>query len=305
MPWLFGSRMTGVMTSREQASGDSDVVLLAGIDLGPEQDPAVEWDAIGSHLPHLIGGFQGRYPDGSGWIVVIQKSPEHLVSDVTVGGRPGEGFDDYVESTGELAMVDGLMRALWFNHEASLTGADSGGPRIVHEGFAEGGDFLWTLSDLRSAYAVRGVGLEEIADWSVLQLVHGLLAEGCGVPLAQIVQGNEAGCAFPDTVHECEHDVFRDVFVAWQQGRIRIDEEIAEEEDDPYWEENESWDEAGTPDEDGLGLTDEQLHVLLLMMSRKELRKAARAAGVKRSKVKGMERKALVKLLMERLTSVG
>lgn len=300
LPWLFGSRMTGVMTSRERVSSASDVVLVTGIDLGPEQDPAVEWDAIGSHLPHLIGGFQGRYPDGSGWIVVIQKSPERLVPDVTIGGRHGEGSDDNVETTGELAMVDSLLRALWFNHNASLTGADSGGPRIVHDGFAEGGDYLWTLDDLRAGYAVRGVGLDEIAKWSVLQLVHGLLAEGCGVPLAQVVEGLEAGCAFPDTEHECEHDVFRDVFAAWQQGRLVVDEDAQEAED--LYGDDEAWDEEEAGDDDDLDLTEEQLHEWLRGMSRKDLRDVARAAGVKKSTLKGMKRGAIVTLLMSRLT---
>lgn len=302
MPWLVGSRMTGVMTTREHASSASDVVLLAGIDLGPEQDPAVEWDAIGSHLPHLIGGFQGRYQDGSGWIVVIQKSPELLVPDATVGGLPAESFDGYVESTGELAMVDGLMRALWFNHGASLTGGDSGGPRIVHDGIAEGGDYLWTRDDLLLAYACRGMDVDDVEDWTVTQLVRGLLAEACAVPLAAIVAGHEAGCAFPGTEHACEHDVFRDVFAAWQQGRLRVDEAVDEPGGDDLWDEDESGDEADDPDEGGVDLTDEQLHVLLLMMKGKDLRKAARAAGVKSSKVKSMKRRALVKCLMDRLT---
>ena len=40
------------------------------------------------------------------------------------------------------------------------------------------------------------------------------------VPLWQIAAGRVVQCAFPDVDHDCEHDVFRDVFAMWAAGRL-------------------------------------------------------------------------------------
>lgn len=43
-----------------------------------------------------------------------------------------------------------------------------------------------------------GVYRDDVTGWAVAELLRGLLAEGCRVPLPYIVAGSPAGCAFPN-----------------------------------------------------------------------------------------------------------
>lgn len=63
-----------------------------------------------------------------------------------------------------------------------------------------------------------------IDDWTVPDLLMGLLAECCYVPLPDIVAGRITQCAFPDVDHNCEHDVFTDVFARWDAGHLNPEE---------------------------------------------------------------------------------
>lgn len=78
----------------------------------------------------------------------------------------------------------------------------------------------WTRGDLIDMYEQAGVEAAEVADWPAADLLQGLLAECCYVDLEQIVAGRLTQCAFPDQDHQCEHDVFRDVFALWTTGQL-------------------------------------------------------------------------------------
>jgi len=216
-PLPEGSRMTGVWTKNPLADDPMDIVLFAFVDLGEDQDPATESDFLTSHLPNCIGGFYGVYPGGEPWLVVILKGAMNLVHE----------FEADIVAEGEMALVDGLMRAMHFNYDAGLAYAEHGGPGILR-GQGAGGDCFWSLTDLHLAYRMRGVPDEPIAEWTATQLVWGLLAETCNMPLTQVAAGHAGGCAFPNDEHACEHDVFGDVFVAWTEGTLR-----KPESDDP------------------------------------------------------------------------
>jgi len=96
------------------------------------------------------------------------------------------------------ALVDSIERALRFNYGAEAT------------------DFAtYTPDFLLRYYRQAGVDDNVVASWTVTELMWGLLAECCNVSLADLAAGYEAGCAFPDHYHECQGDVFRDVFALW------------------------------------------------------------------------------------------
>ena len=190
-----GSRMTGIWTAESRVDPSGDLVAFAHkIELGQDQDGSVEADFLGAHLPFHSGGFHGVGPDGHPWAVMLQVAPKAAAALV---GSTNPSWP----------MVDGMERALHYNGEATSE--------------AERG---WTRNDLLEVYAGQGVALAAVADWSVPDLLLGLLAECCYVPLEGIVAGRVVQCAFPDLDHDCEHDVFRDVFAMWTTGHLNPEE---------------------------------------------------------------------------------
>lgn len=194
MPLLFNSvefpsmsRMTGIWTNstHDPDSGD-DVTLAQMIVFPPDQDPVVESDFLCSHLPFQVGGFHGVFPNGQGWMVVLQKAPASASLVQMAATDP------------HWALVDSIERALRFNYGAEATDFATYAPNI-----------------LVRYYAQAGADPDVVADWSVTQLLWGLLAECCNVSLADLASGYDAGCAFPDREHDCQGDVFRDVFALW------------------------------------------------------------------------------------------
>ena len=196
------SRMTGVWTTRVPDFGTRGLHAFGQlIWLGEGQDPDVESDFLGSHLPLHFGGLSGVGPNGSPWLFVIQVAPE---------------VDP--ESNPTALMRDAMNRALEFNDGAWCRD-----------------EFSLSLEELREIYAERSVDSDDIAEWTVPELVFGLLAECCYVELTQVVAGRVAQCAFPDDEHECTHDVFTDVFARWVTGALTP----SEADFDAYDEEDE------------------------------------------------------------------
>lgn len=187
------SRVTGIWRRpwRGDPNDTGNVVLFSHVRLGVDQDGVVESDFLSSHLPWALGGFHGVGPGGDPWLVIAQIAPG------TAGGELIESGNKW------WPLVDGLERALHYNGEAG---------ELKSEGLDH--------ADLLHAYANWGVDLRLIEDWPVTDLVLGLLAEFTDVPLNQLVDGYENRCAFPLDEHDCQHDVFADVFVAWAQGQL-------------------------------------------------------------------------------------
>lgn len=200
-----GSRMTGVWQAGVDLDTDVELVATASmVRFGRDQHDQLEADFLGSHLPFHFGGFHGVGPDGQPWAMMLQVAP---ASSADLVGSDSPFW----------AMSDGLDRALNYNWEAELR---------AHRGFRR--------LDLIDIYAQRGIGPAAIEDWTVPELMLGLLAECCYIPLGQIVVGRITQCAFPDTEHECQHDVFSDVFARWGAGQLRGEEpEVPPEEEDP------------------------------------------------------------------------
>ncbi|MFF8625239.1 hypothetical protein ACF057_29675, partial [Rhodococcus erythropolis] len=78
-------------------------------------------------------------------------------------------------------------------------------------------ELSWRHDDLMKVYEEEGIPAVSVAGWSAADLLRGLLAQCCNVELAAVVAGYPE-CAYPQSVHACEADVFADVFAGWVSG---------------------------------------------------------------------------------------
>jgi hypothetical protein len=200
-----GSRLTGFWLWPSAAEQSVDALTLASyVSLGAGQDSALEADFLCSHLPWAVGGFHGVDADGEPWLVVLQSAP-------------GEAAQAVGSSNDWWPMVDGLEQALRWNELARVQSSDG----LDRDKIVE-------------IYEEAGVDVDLIVDWTINDLLSGLLAGCAYVPLVDVVAGRLVNCAFPNEMHECEHDVFRDVFAAWANGRLSApDPEEADDDDVP------------------------------------------------------------------------
>lgn len=196
-----GSRMTGIWdANRPLEDDDEPYTYVSMVRLGADQDGSLESSFLGAHLPFHAGGFHGVGPDGTPWAVMIQVAPG---STMALNGASHPYW----------TMFDAIRRALIFNPEAELAET-----------------YAWPRESLETIYGEQGVAADLIADWDVRDLLLGLLAECCYVPLEQIVAGRITQCAFPDDAHDCQHDVFADVFAMWTSGALNPPEPEPEDE---------------------------------------------------------------------------
>lgn len=197
-----GSRLTGIwMWPWPGDPGADNVALVSQVRLGAGQDGSLECDFLSSHLPWAAGGVHGVGPEGDPWLVVVQMAPRAAAGELVGSVSPW------------WPMTDGIARALRLNPEAEIID-----------------DMALTVDDLRGAFVSGGIPAAQIDGWATPDLLSGLLAECANVPLNSIVTGRVTGCAFPDLPHDCERDVFRDVFAAWAQGSIPAAQEPARPE---------------------------------------------------------------------------
>lgn len=185
LPFEAGSRMTGIWDASVDPPMGEVAVSITKVALGAGQDGVVESSFLAAHLPYHFGGFHGVGPDGQPWAVVVQAAPS-LVADLV---QAASAF---------WPLLEGVDRVMNLNPEACIE---------------ESLEFLG--NHLLDIYELQEVSPELVAGWSVGDLLRGLLAECCNVPLEQIAAGRLTQCAFPDRAHDCEHDVFRDVFALW------------------------------------------------------------------------------------------
>ena len=198
LPFEPGSRLTGVWTLPDRYDADTECLAYGQLVLlGSGQDPEVESDFLTAHLPFAIGGLHGVRPDGEPWTYLLQAMPSDAAQLVDT-------------SNAYWPMVDALERALRFNYAARSSWADQG----------------WTRDDLATVYEMAGVPAAQVADWIVTDFLKGLLAECCSIPLTVLAEGRSAGCAFPGIEHDCQADVFNDVFARWTTGQLNPPEPV-------------------------------------------------------------------------------
>ena len=186
---LVGGRLTSLWYTGDRLWPDeTDVVVLGQfVRLPSGQHVDVEGDFLSSHLPYRRAGLGGLDPDDEPWLFVVQAGPAGQL-------RRLFGHNDPYAA----------MRAAM---EAAL---------VYNAGAQVGTEVEWDRAGLVDVYAADGILAEDLRLWTTFELLRGLLAEAVSVPLRDVVAGYPF-CAFPDRDHACEHDVFNDVFAAWQR----------------------------------------------------------------------------------------
>jgi hypothetical protein len=253
------SRMSGIWTnSTIDADFGDEVVLAQLVVFPPDQDGVVESDFLCSHLPFQVGGFHGVFPDGQGWMVVLMKAPASSSTDLMSAGDP------------HWVLVDSIDRALRFNYGAEAL------------------DWVaWTREDLEYYYSEVGADPEVVGEWTVAELLWGLLSECCNVPLVDVVDGYRTGCAFPDTEHDCQGQVFTDVFAMWTTRALNAPEPDLDEIFGPV------------PDDEGAPEFTRWKRKKLKKLKRRELMRMAIADGWEWSDLNGVPKKVLITLMID------
>ena len=194
LPFEPKTRMTYVWTkSREEDDGGDACISVHLILIGDDQDCDVESTLLARFLPFHTGGFSGYDQNGSPWIVVIQHAPS--------------------DDSSKLAQSEGPFWALQNSLERALQHSPSA--RVMVEN-------RYTRSELLNQYGVEGLPTGKAHGWSTSELIYGLIAEICDVPLGAVVNGYPNQCAFPNIEHACENDVFSDVFSRWILRAINL-----------------------------------------------------------------------------------
>lgn len=190
--WPEGSRLTGIDgTPQGRNPGMDGVVSLHLLDLPDGQQGNTEISMARAHLPFASTSIHGVYPDGSQWMLLTQTVPLPV--------------DAGVESTeaAEQMLNAQMIRYLNLNPFAS----------VVSERFMN-------RYELLTGYQQQGVDFAGLGEWSVDELLAGLITEMCSVELAEVVEGNKLGCTFPDLDHYCTGNAFTDVFAQWSRGLL-------------------------------------------------------------------------------------
>ena len=192
LPFEPGTRMTHVWTkSRNEDQTINTFVTVHLLRIDDDQDCDLEATLMTRFLPFHTGGFSGFDPHGRPWIVVIQHAP---LDETSHFAQIQEPF---------WVLQNSLERALQHNPSA----------RVLVEN-------RYTRDELLNIYEFDGLSTGGAFSWNTAELIYGLLAEMCEVPLSQLVKGYSNQCAFPKINHECEDNVFSDVFVRWKLREI-------------------------------------------------------------------------------------
>lgn len=182
-----GSRLTGVLSQSRVESITVDPVITAHkILLEEGQDGDLETTFIAAFVPFLTAALHGNDVHGRQWMIVFQVLPLDFRK------------NKLSRQDGREILEKSLVRALEFNTSAQVVN-----------------DYWLPRKLLEVPYPERALGGVGVETWTPSELIYGLMAEMCGVSLQEIFDGYWRGCAFPDLEHECESDVFQDVFQRW------------------------------------------------------------------------------------------
>jgi len=206
--------------SHQSEARDFDGDQIAAIHLleVPEaQDVDAQLGFITSQLPTLVAGFGGSYHDGSQWLITFERGPaggSNKAADVRNLRRHLARvieLDPAIKVVQELVLTRQQLRKLY--------------PRWPNRGLS------------RRARAEGALVMVDPDNLGVTDLLRGIVAEACGLSLADLCRAYPSGCGFPGEDHTCTGNVFSDVFQAWNERRI------APGDDEGPWEEEASNDD--------------------------------------------------------------
>jgi len=192
--WREGPSLRGVWSS-PLAMQESEEDPLQGcayfIRLDSDSDPFMESTNFSAFLPLCVGGVHGAFADGDYWMVLFQVVPEYLCYELFSVHDYSSLLERQLQRVPDLKAIGSVDERWYFDAD----------------------EIRWDLSEFVSVKVGK-----LMQDWTIFELIQAAQAQLCNVPLKEIVRGRITQCAYPNTDHDCQHDVFRDVFAQWGQS---------------------------------------------------------------------------------------
>jgi len=191
--WTEGTSLRGVWSSKLDLSETEESPLLGCayyLRLSGDSDPFMEATNFEAFLPLCAGGVHGAFPDGSYWMVLFQIEPADSPYELFGITEESDLLARQLQRVPFLKAI-GTVDDRWYFDTDELRSE------------------LSTYVSLKQAKSMK--------DWSMFELLKALQTQLCSVTLEQVVTGRITQCAYPDLDHDCQHDVFSDVFAQWGQ----------------------------------------------------------------------------------------
>jgi len=194
--WPEGTSLRGVWSSKLDLPQSEESPLLGCayyIRLSGDADPFMEATNFEAFLPLCAGGVHGAFPNGSYWMVTFQVKPTDSAYALLGITEESDLLERQLQRVPFLKAI-GVVDDRWYS--------DSGDLR----------------SDL-SKYVTPKLA-KFMQDWTIFELIEALQTQLCSVTLKQVVTGRITQCAYPNLDHDCQHDLFVDVFAHWQNNAL-------------------------------------------------------------------------------------
>lgn len=200
--WPPESRLSGLSGCRTGfGPGLDGVISLHLLDLPDGQQGSVEMSMAHALLPFAGTSLHGTYPDGAEWMLLTQVA-------VVDPGRLLPSQDKAVDLM--RSQIDRYSRV---NPNAEIRA-----------------EVLLDRPSILDGYTQRGISFEELSDWTLEELLTGLICEMCNADLGLVVKGRNIGCSLPDTDHICTGNGFTDIFGHWSRGLMNSPPNARQEE---------------------------------------------------------------------------
>lgn len=200
--WPPESRLSGLSGCRTGVGPGLDgVISLHLLDLPDGQQGSVEMSMAHAHLPFAGTSLHGTYPDGAEWVLLTQVA-------VVEPGRLLPSDDKAID-----LMRSQLDRYSRVNPNAEIRA-----------------EVLLDRPSVLGGYAKRGITSDDLSEWTLEELLSGLVCDMCNADLSLVVKGRNSGCSLPDTDHICTGNGFTDIFAHWSRGLMNTPPSAPQEE---------------------------------------------------------------------------
>ncbi len=189
--WPEGTSLRGVWSSKLDLPESEEFPLLGCayyIRLSGDSDPFMEATNFEAFLPLCAGGVHGTFPNGSYCMVLFQVEPADSAYELFGITEESDLLERELQRVPFLEAI-GVVDDRWYFDTDELR------------------------FDLSAYVSLKQAKL--ILDWTMFELIKALQTQLCSVTLKQVVTGRITQCAYPDLDHDCQHDVFDDVFAHW------------------------------------------------------------------------------------------
>jgi hypothetical protein len=180
---VWSSHLSVLDTEEAPALGTGYLMYLPS-----DSDPYVEATHLETFIEFCAGGVHGQLPNGDYWMFVFLIEPYELAMEEFGVFNEGDLSHRLFNRVPLLERIGRRVSGIAFDSDQLREDLCEYLPRQLHS---------------------------EIANWTFPELIMGIQTQLCNVELRTVVSCRVSQCAYPDTEHDCQHDVFADVFAHW------------------------------------------------------------------------------------------